>query len=664
MGDAEVTKLVLVGNIPPELRSADLRAFFNEWVEGGRFCCFHYQHRQDVVRSGAAGHRCCLVRVKSAAAAAAFTRQYDGERWRKIRRTGSEHELACRCSVRLASRDDMSPTPAAAPALAPSTVAARVDGGQAAGWRGTRAWASEHRTVLRHSSKAVDVPENTQRAGATGYQTRRQKRESVRTGLMQTREAVVPRDLMPPPGLPQGNVGTPSKRIVELASACVVPPSVLKALGVELSSCSRSKQRQGEFNFDWTAIIGPHEDDEADTEEWDRVDALEGPVPSHINERADRLETEYQLYEENCEQVWEKGSSGLVFYTDDSHWDLQEGDFHERTADALDVVPGDRDALCDWEAGTQDPDSATYVQAVERRREREKAWITRRHDCAASFVEGRRRQREEVKALPPILRPQRSRDGPSHGPGPVQGTSSPHVDNEIASNGVGVGVGIVDDAFERDVRRGFAGQLCEKLGWRPGDGLGVGRNLGIVKGLVNSWFSVKGAVMPVKGFKESRRGIGFGGIREHPEETEDEGCSLESASCDVDQIRGCNAKIENRHASPLQSSETVPAVTLGMLHQEKEYFHIGSTYDEDAVALARSQDQRASGERPWLGSFNPCSMPQGEQGGSGRVEKVWWEDTDGEKAGKDPTRKRLMQNQLESHVFTRSGTLGKVSRKD
>ena len=113
----EVTKLVLVGNIPPELRSADLRAFFNEWVEGGRFCCFHYQHREDVVRSGAAGHRCCLVRVKSAAAAAAFTRQYDGERWRKIRRTGSEHELACRCSVRLASRDDMSPTPAAAPCL-------------------------------------------------------------------------------------------------------------------------------------------------------------------------------------------------------------------------------------------------------------------------------------------------------------------------------------------------------------------------------------------------------------------------------------------------------------------------------------------------------------------------------------------------------------------
>ena len=44
MGDGEVTKLVLVGNIPPELRSADLRAFFNEWVEGGRFCCFHYHH--------------------------------------------------------------------------------------------------------------------------------------------------------------------------------------------------------------------------------------------------------------------------------------------------------------------------------------------------------------------------------------------------------------------------------------------------------------------------------------------------------------------------------------------------------------------------------------------------------------------------------------------
>ena len=41
-----------------------------------------------------------------------------------------------------------------------------------------------------------------------------------------------------------------------------------------------------------------------------------------------------------------------------------------------------------------------------------------------------------------------------------------------------------DDAFERDVRRGFGGRLCEKMGWKPGDGLGSkgSGDLGIVKG--------------------------------------------------------------------------------------------------------------------------------------------------------------------------------------
>ena len=38
------------------------------------------------------------------------------------------------------------------------------------------------------------------------------------------------------------------------------------------------------------------------------------------------------------------------------------------------------------------------------------------------------------------------------------------------------------DAFDRDVRRGFAGQLCEKMGWRDGQGLGANADLGIVKG--------------------------------------------------------------------------------------------------------------------------------------------------------------------------------------
>ena len=32
-----------------------------------------------------------------------------------------------------------------------------------------------------------------------------------------------------------------------------------------------------------------------------------------------------RLFEDELEVVWDKGSSGLVFYTDASYWDQQEG---------------------------------------------------------------------------------------------------------------------------------------------------------------------------------------------------------------------------------------------------------------------------------------------------------------------------------------------------
>jgi len=74
---------------------------------------------------------------------------------------GVEHELAVLCKVRLAGAEDLC---AHTPALSP---VAQED---------------------------------------CGYQTRRQKRDSTPKGLLITRESVVPRDLLPPPGMPQGTV--------------------------------------------------------------------------------------------------------------------------------------------------------------------------------------------------------------------------------------------------------------------------------------------------------------------------------------------------------------------------------------------------------------------------------------------------------------------------
>ena len=40
--------------------------------------------------------------------------------------------------------------------------------------------------------------------------------------------------------------------------------------------------------------------------------------------------TKERLFEEDLEVVWEKGGSGLVFYTDASHWDQQDGGVWDR----------------------------------------------------------------------------------------------------------------------------------------------------------------------------------------------------------------------------------------------------------------------------------------------------------------------------------------------
>ena len=58
--------------------------------------------------------------------------------------------------------------------------------------------------------------------------------------------------------------------------------------------------------------------DSDDCEEWDRHEALhDDPANGERNKE--------RLFEEPLEVVWEKGGSGLVFYTDAQHWKEQEG---------------------------------------------------------------------------------------------------------------------------------------------------------------------------------------------------------------------------------------------------------------------------------------------------------------------------------------------------
>jgi len=264
-----------------------------------------------------------------------------------------------------------------------------------------------------------------------------------------------------------------------------------------------------------------------------------------INERADRLECSTAvgdgaaLFEENCEQTWEKGSSGLVFHTDDAHWDAAQGDFHERTADALDVLPGDSDAQCDEQASAEDPAHILKKYSLQ--------WIdcefilelalTCENACQdAAFLESWQRSKtqmirgrrqgaidspQKALGLPPALRRQSAARGHDSLALAVSGVqramTAAHAEDARADGAHGrdattgrrgyslkgeerilqdagrkkdcskacadLGGGrYCEDSFDRDVRRGFAGQLCEKMGWREGEGLGANGDLGVVKG--------------------------------------------------------------------------------------------------------------------------------------------------------------------------------------
>lgn len=46
---------VLIGNIPGQFHSSDLRAFFSHFIEKKGFVCFHFRHRPELLAERAAG---------------------------------------------------------------------------------------------------------------------------------------------------------------------------------------------------------------------------------------------------------------------------------------------------------------------------------------------------------------------------------------------------------------------------------------------------------------------------------------------------------------------------------------------------------------------------------------------------------------------------------
>ncbi|XP_041069341.1 G patch domain-containing protein 3 [Carcharodon carcharias] len=354
----------VVGNIPRSLRSADLRNQFSQFTESGGFSCFHYRHRPEWRRPfptpapaselepGRSPTCCCVVRLP-ADRASSFLLMYDGCQW--VDRAGDS--LRSRCFIRIV--------------------------------------------------RATEIADSNLFSYKTRKELRSQRAQS---------ETFTPEDLSrlpelnPPILMPNGNVGTPLKVFLELIQACRLPPRIITKLSLKFPKTSSSR-RYGNVPFqyqdsapvysgetvytasgeeipqgDMTApTLRPgkeqrsaghrkslkrrdeeeegetsHSDDDNDTcEEWERHEALYEDVTTQ--ER-----TKERLYEEEIELKWEKGGSGLVFYTDAQYWQEEKGDFDEETADDWDV---DMSVYYDKDGG--DKDSRDYMQMRLEQRQRE-----------------------------------------------------------------------------------------------------------------------------------------------------------------------------------------------------------------------------------------------------------------------------------------------------
>jgi len=338
---------VLVSNIPSDYHTADLRRFFSDYVEGERLTCFHYRHRPDKnsfpqdggdVEKRTSGESASW----NGSSSTSFSRQVTARVHKhKHRDTGTATDAAesdgqpprssCCCAVKLPNNE-----------LDNFVVAF-------------------HR---KHWLDTEDCDRITQCFVA-------------RLGLADGKNLANLSELRPPNIMPRGNVGTSTKFFLQAIKDCRLPSKLIGKLKLEFPKGRINKYGSVAYQYEEqdgrvltidrskhkaVNAAGPKmedpkvesdpEDDDDTCEEWERHEALHNDVQanrtigrqvnssSYLAENGDLEQqpgTKEKPFEEEIELVWEKGGSGLNFYTDAQYWKAQEGDFDEQTTDDWDV---------------------------------------------------------------------------------------------------------------------------------------------------------------------------------------------------------------------------------------------------------------------------------------------------------------------------------------
>ena len=391
---------VLVHNIPSEFHSSDLRRFFSEWTETERFRCFHFRHRPELQTPNA---------------------KSDPDEKKKNIKT-------CCCLIRI-REEDWGPFKAR--------------------YHDTHWTDPGHETL---SSKCFLVKVKV-------------VKEDVKSGTEASKQLLSEKDLnsllelKPPSVMPRGNVGTPTAFFLQAIQECRLPTKIIAKLKLEFPR-ARRRRIYGNVPFQYDSKAGQNfvdrkiladkaktpglapakeggdsdpDDDDDTCEEWERHESLHDDVAARRVDPQDisgQPGTKERLFEEEMEVTWDKGSSGLVFYTDAQVWKAQEGDFDEQTTDDWDV---DYSVYYDRNGGDKDArDSLSMRQSDHFRGGRNLKSVFKRED---HYDE----------------------------PGPSKGKKG--------SGGGGKNDGKIG-SFERHTK-GFGRKLMESQGWKDGQGLGT-----------------------------------------------------------------------------------------------------------------------------------------------------------------------------------------------
>jgi len=334
-----VVGYVLVSNIPPGFHTADIRRYFADHVEKEKFTCFHYRHRterkntdnEDQLATDSEGKT--LDKIPSSSGQS-FQRQVTS-RVHVPRSESPPARPTCCCVVQLLARD----------------VDAFLGSYHRKHWLDSEDNELASRCLLAKISKTD---------------------ESELSGLP---------ELRPPNIMPRGNVGTSTNFFLDAIRDCRLPSKLIGKLRLEFPKGKHQKYAQVPFQYGRRAgshpklvsvdrqklqaldTAGPvyeaakddsDADDDDDTcEEWERHEALHNDVQANrtigrqVNSSSylaaggdldQQPGTKEKPFESEIELVWEKGGSGLNFYTDAQFWKAQEGtDFDEQTTDDWDV---------------------------------------------------------------------------------------------------------------------------------------------------------------------------------------------------------------------------------------------------------------------------------------------------------------------------------------